>query len=44
MLIHDKSNCPYFSENTSVCDDGECGCFECTERIRKIKAQKGEKV
>lgn len=33
--MYDTSNCPYFSESCPVCDDGECGCFECLERIEK---------
>ena len=36
-----KSDCPYFSENAPVCDDGECGCFECMERIAELRT-KGE--
>ena len=28
-----KYDCPYFDENRAVCDDGECGCWECQEVI-----------
>ena len=37
-----RSDCPYYDENASVCDDGDCGCCECYRRIEKLKAQKGE--
>ena len=37
-----KHNCPYYDENAPVCDDGDCGCYECYRRIEKLKAQKGE--
>ena len=36
-----KQNCPYFSETAPVCDDGECGCLECMERIAELR-KKGE--
>ena len=36
-----SSDCPYFSETAPVCDDGECGCLECMERIAKL-SKKGE--
>lgn len=39
-----KYDCPYYDENAPVCDDGDCGCYECYRRIEKLKAQKGEKV
>ena len=32
-----RSDCPYFSETAPVCDDGECGCFECMERIAELR-------
>ena len=36
-------NCPHYDENASVCDDGDCGCAECTDRIRRCeKAEKEE--
>ena len=38
-----KRDCPYFNENAPVCDDGECGCYECRKRIAKLR-KKGEKV
>ena len=36
-----SSDCPYFSETAPVCDDGECGCIECLERIAEFR-RKGE--
>ena len=39
--MYDTSNCPYFSESCPVCDDGDCGRFECLERIEELK-DKGE--
>lgn len=36
-----RSDCPYFSETAPVCDDGECGCLECMERIAELR-KKGE--
>ena len=40
--MYDTSNCPYFSENCPVCDDGECGCIECLERIEELNTRKEE--
>lgn len=34
-----KHDCPYYDENAPVCDDGDCGCYECYRRIEKLKAQ-----
>ena len=33
-------DCPYYDENVSVCDDGECGCYECQRQIEKCKENK----
>ena len=37
-----SSDCPYFSETAPVCDDGDCGCFECMERIAELR-KKGKR-
>jgi hypothetical protein len=37
-----RRDCPYFSETAPVCDDGECGCFECMERIAELRKKEFE--
>jgi len=42
--IERKHDCPYYDENAPVCDDGDCGCYECYRRIEKLKSQKEENI
>ena len=37
-------DCPYFDENAPVCDDGECGCWECLNRIEELKQREASET
>ena len=42
--MYDTSNCPYFSEGRPVCDDSECGSWECLARIEKLERRRNRYV